>query len=415
MKNKSPIFLALTVIFLICGNLIGAGILGLPVKTGLAGFYPALLAMLVCGGAMFYTAVVLGGEAIRSKEETFNYPSLYGHYLGPIGKWLAILSNMLILYGLLIAYLSGGATIINILLPFKIPHEVLMVIFFLLITTFTLTGFTIARKYNSLLIVVMWAAFIVIVIMAERYVKPTRLEYTNWVFLPATFPIVITAFHFHNIIPTICHTLNWKRTTIVTVMLIGMLIGYLMNAVWVEVGVGALPMEKGSNSLLNAYEKELPATIPLSREIKTGDFVAISMIFTLLAISTSYLANGLGLMDFIKDLTKNHLHIHSRVLDIALSFGPPLIIAALFRNIFLSALNIVGGIGIVMLFGILPGVIAVKRAATTGKKVLAYSILTLFSLFFILEICQEVGLLRLKPHVEHWQHELHKHKIEKRS
>jgi len=63
------------IVCLIVGNMIGAGILALPINTGLSGFLLSLVGMLVLGGAMFFSAVVLSGEAIAEKTEVFNYPS----------------------------------------------------------------------------------------------------------------------------------------------------------------------------------------------------------------------------------------------------------------------------------------------------------------------------------------------------
>ncbi|MBM3244606.1 MAG: hypothetical protein FJZ15_02285 [Candidatus Omnitrophica bacterium] len=59
----------ISVSLLVVGNLIGAGILALPVNTGLAGFMPSLINMFVFGAAMFYSAVVLAKEANEAKEE----------------------------------------------------------------------------------------------------------------------------------------------------------------------------------------------------------------------------------------------------------------------------------------------------------------------------------------------------------
>jgi len=69
---------------LIAGNLVGAGILGLPINTGLAGLSPSILAMLAGGALMYLTATILGDLAINSRSETFDYPSLYEAFLGSV-------------------------------------------------------------------------------------------------------------------------------------------------------------------------------------------------------------------------------------------------------------------------------------------------------------------------------------------
>lgn len=403
MKQKISYLLILTVAFLITGNLIGAGILGLPVQAGLDGFIPSLLAMLIVGGAMFFTAVILGNEASSVKKGNFNYPSLYQNYLGFAGKWVAIIANLIILYGLLTAYLTGAATIIrNLFGGVAVPHVCIMLIFFSLVTGLTVTNIKMIRKYNVFLIILMWVSFAVIVFMSERYVKIERLEYANWSLLPIAISVIVTSFHFHNIIPTVCQNLNWNSKVIWKTMLIGMIIGYVMNAIWAQVGIGALPLKGSAVSLVSAFKHNLPATVPLAGEIKSSLFTIFSLLFALIAITTSYLANGTGLLAFITDLTENYFRISNRILVIALSFGPPLIIAIMYPNIFLKALNVVGGVGIVVLFGILPSILAIIKARSHGARALGAFMLVLFVTILLFQLAQQFGIMKLGPDMQSW-------------
>ena len=401
MREKIPLLLMITVAFLITGNLIGAGILGLPVDTGLAGFIPSLLGMLVIAGAMFFTAVVIGNEAADKRDESFNYPSLYHKYLGSMGKWIAILANVLILYGLLTAYLTGATAIITSLFPALSSKVWVMLSFFIIISWLTISNMTALRKYNAVLMVLLWASFAVIVFMSETHVRLERFAYRDWGFLPVAIPIIVTSFHFHNIIPNVYHGLKWNRSVAWKAMLAGMIIGYIMNALWIQVAIGALPLSGGENSILEAFKHNLPATVPLANLINSSVFVTCSLLFALLAISTSYLANGTGLLGFINDLTTNHFKKSSRLLTVVLTCGPPLIISLIYPNIFLKALDVVGGVGIVILFGILPSIIAIIKPRSRGMRVIGFLVLILFSASLILELGQQSGLLKIHPHVEH--------------
>lgn len=66
--------LTIIVALFITGNQIGAGVLGLPVQTGLAGFMPSILGIIFISVCIFLTSLVLGQEAVRSQSETFYYP-----------------------------------------------------------------------------------------------------------------------------------------------------------------------------------------------------------------------------------------------------------------------------------------------------------------------------------------------------
>lgn len=67
------------------------------------------------------------------------------------------------------------------------------------------------------------------------------------------------------------------------------------------------------------------------------------------------------------------------------------------------ALKVAGGLGIGIVFGILPGMMLIK-ARKTFKPGLALSIGVM--LFFVvtmgMELLQETGRLEIKPHMEHW-------------
>ncbi len=183
-------------------------------------------------GLCFFSAVVLTREAVESSADNFNYPSLYHRYLGSVGKWLAILTNMLILYGLLTAYLSGGTSIIiNI---FNVPDDtrfweiVILIIFFAGLSFFTTGGTKFIAKYNRLLMFLLGITFVLIVVLGMVHIEPERELYVNWNFIPFAIPVILTSFHFHNIIPSICKHLEWDTKAIVKAIIIGMLTGFIM-------------------------------------------------------------------------------------------------------------------------------------------------------------------------------------------
>jgi tyrosine-specific transport protein len=408
MNKKNSLFLTLTVSTLITGSLIGAGILALPIKTGLSGFFPSIAGMVIVCFAMLFTALILAREATDSKEESFHYATLYQNYLGPFGKWAAIAANMIVLYGLLTAYMTGAATVLSKFFHLEVTSNWVLLAFFALMTGLLLTGIHVVRKYNALLMVIMWGSFAIIVYLSSQFVEPTRFNHTDWEFLPTSIPIIVTAFYFHNIIPSCCHALNWNYKTIAITLILGILIGLLMYVVWLYVSIGTLPLEGTEFSLMTAFQENLPATIPLSEKIGTPMFATTSIIFAILAISTSYIACGTGLMAFIRDLTENHLKLKNRYLVVFFSFAPPLAIALIYPNIFLKTLDVVGGVGIVILFGILPCIIAIKKAKTLCGRIFCILIFLTFTGFLGLEIAQELGFMKIQPHIEIWKYILHR-------
>lgn len=386
---------------LIAGNLVGAGILGLPINTGLAGLWPSLLAMVAGGAMMFLTASILGQQAAQSRSETFDYPSLYEAFLGRIGKWAAIAANMIILYGLLTAYFTGGAKIVASLVGLESQQALVTLAFAIPLIILTCINLSLIQRLNTVLVLVLTGTFTLLVIMGAGHVEPHRMGYMDWTFLPATLPIIVTAFHFHNIIPTVSANLKWDMTLFRRAVLWGMLLAFTMNGLWVMVGIGVIPLT-GEHSILEAWHTNTPATVPMSAFIQSMIFTLFASFFSLTAISTSFLANGLGLLSFNRDLLVNTFRINNRFLVIALTFLPPLLIGLIYPDIFLKALDIVGGVGIVVLFGILPTLIVLMD----NRRSLALRLVCLAALLFAvsilaLELLQESGLLQLQPWVEY--------------
>ncbi|MFC1859877.1 aromatic amino acid transport family protein, partial [Thermodesulfobacteriota bacterium] len=202
------------------------------------------------------------------------------------------------------------------------------------------------------------------------------------------------AFHFHNIIPTICKDMEWDLPAISRAMLIGMAIGFTMNLVWVAVGIGVLPLTVGANSIVSGFQQGLPATVPLSKILGINLFSVMAAAFSLTAICTSYAANGIGLMDFNRDLYKASANGYGRITVIFATFLPPLLIALLFPTVFLKAIGVVGGIGIALLFGVLPAVMLYLKSSRPLKKLLAIGVALLFVVAMIIDILNDIGVIK---------------------
>jgi len=396
----------LTAALMIAGNTIGAGLLGFPILTGLAGFIPALIGLTFIWILMWATGYILANRLTLPGREVGGLPSLYYNDIGMHGKVIAIIGYLINYYGIMVAYLSGASEIAIKLLPagWTLPPAFMTLIFFALFTTFTLFGVEVVRHGNMLFMGLLFISFVTLIILASDQLDLSRLKYTDWTFFPATIPIILVAFTYHNTVPVACHILDFNRKSVHKALFIGTLVPWLLTMVWTMTVVGTLPIEGvGKNTLLFAFQHNFPATIPMARILASPYFLIISMIFALLAIITSYVAVGTGLLGFMKDLTRPILPFRNRFTDAIFAFGPPLAITLIYPNLFLNALNIAGGVGISIVFGLLPGIILLK--ISKGHKVYRTIGLILTLFFFcvlLLELAQEAGLLSIHPAVEHW-------------
>jgi tyrosine-specific transport protein len=70
-------------------------------------------------------------------------------------------------------------------------------------------------------------------------------------------------------------------------------------------------LDQGTISFFHAFNENFSATIPLGHILDSDLFTIVSLIFSLLAIATSYMAVGTGMLNFMKDLTRPGLVLTS--------------------------------------------------------------------------------------------------------
>ena len=403
----------LSMALLVAGTSIGAGTLGVPVTLGLAGAGPALSAMLLAWVVMMGTGWILSLAIIKSGQPGLEITSLYRLELGTWAARLASLVYLVLFHSLLVAYLTGTASVLASLLGRPQGQKWFMLVFFLAAGGLTVFGLELVRRCNLVFMLLLAAAFALLVGLCLKNYQITRLSYQNWAFLPGAFPIILCAFGFHNIMPLTCQALDLNRRRIALALAVGtglaLAVGtglaFLCNALWVLAVAGSLPMEEpGQANLLAAYKLNQPATVPLAAALHSHLVTWAGLVFSLMAIITSYVGVGVALISFMRDLLSSWGRVAGRPLLSGLALLPSLVISLLYPGLFLQALNLVGGGCLILLFGILPSLMLLKRSADAGKarRVLGWLLLAGFGAFLCLELLQEMGWLLIRPEMDHW-------------
>ncbi|MDC0336410.1 tryptophan/tyrosine permease, partial [Pseudodesulfovibrio sp.] len=215
-------------------------------------------------------------------------------------------------------------------------------------------------------------------------------------------PILVVAFNFHNIVPTVARFLDYDRKAVTTAIWLGSGLGMVMTVVWTVAVMASLPMEAANGvDILTAFKRNQPASIPLDAMIQSPWFNRASLGFAVVAMSTAYIATAVALISFLKDLTTGH-HVNKIAVWLA-AFVPPLLVSLFFPNVFLEALNIVGGVGVGTLFGILPGILLIKQGGPGSMmRKAGFGLVIFFLIVLIVEVMQELGMLHIHPDVEYW-------------
>ncbi|MCP4178021.1 MAG: tryptophan/tyrosine permease [bacterium] len=393
---------------LVLGNVLGVGVLALPITAGLGGFIPSLVGIIVLWFVMFLAALLIAYR-IDPTKKNFDIPSFFQRELGTTAKWLAIACNLVILYGVLVAYLSGITTMIAALFPSMANYSIIvLVIYFCLAVSLIIFGLGVLRKGMFFLMLVLWTCFIIMLVTGLTNFDVKNLYFSSWIFLPICLPIAVSTFHFHNIIPTVSETLNYNKKATYKAIFIGVFIGLIINLTWVTVVLGTLPQnDAGTMSVVYSNIHGWAANVPMSELLKNHYFTIAGLIFSIIAVTCSFAANGAGLFGFIRDLFSTYFKTDNKILVSCVAFLPPLLITIIYPNLFLSALSIVGGIGEDILFAVLPAIVIMKIAHIIYKKKgavraariigLCMFIIGMFVLLYVLG--QKFDLITLAPHL----------------
>ena len=356
-------------IALIAGTTIGAGILALPAVTQSTGAIPATVALIGTWLYMIASGFLLvevhanlapAKPAVRvapTPESTAIHSPTRGvlamarQTLGRSGAIAAGLAYSFLHYALLVAYLARGGEILQTAANHLIGRIGLAFPFWSGPCIFAL-GFggllfwgsqrTVAR-INSLLLAGAIAAFFIPIVFCLPQVSPDRLLVAHWGAIVRPIPTLLVALVFHNTIPTVSAQLDGNVPRIRRAILIGSLIPLVMFAIWNVV-------------ILGSADPGAPTFDPLARLATASPTPLLPgsiLLFSGLAIATSFIGFVYGLLEFYADLWPTGGWRAFACVSL-----PPLVFALAIPEAFFSALDYAGIFGITLLFGILPAAMA---------------------------------------------------------
>lgn len=341
---------------LVAGSCIGAGMLALPILTGLSGFFPSLSMLLLAWAFMTFTALVLV-EVNGWFFGQVNMLSMAGESLGKKGRSLAWISYLFLFYTLLVAYISASGTIFSAILEalfaISIPNSLSSLFFTALFGWIIYLGTRPVDLTNRLLMAGLIVSYFGIIALGLFHLHPSYLLHWAPKALLPSLPILVVSFGFHNLIPSLTAYMKGDLQRVRWTIIGGSLIVLFVYVLWSLLVLGAVPYE-GEHGLLDSYAKGDEATTALRYTLGSSWVAFFAQGFAFFAIVTSFLAQGLTLTHFLADgigvlPTKDKTRW-----IIPLVLIPPLVFALIYPKIFFQALGFAGGICAMILFGILP-------------------------------------------------------------
>lgn len=392
-------------ILLVSGTTIGAGMLALPVVTGLAGLIPTLALFVIYWCYMTFTALLLL-EVNLWMEGNVNLITMAKRTLGRGGEIVSWITYLFLLYLLTSAYLAGGGPIvtefIHTLTGIALPSWVGPLPLFILFGIFVYKGTKSVDYVNRYLMTGLVIAYIAMVALLAPKVDLQLLTFVDWEASLLAVSLIATSFGFHIIIPTLTTYLNRDVAMLEKAILIGSAIPMIVYVIWEIITLGIIPIQ-GPNGILSGYEAGANGVHLLSAKLGDSWISLIAQFFSFFAIVTSFLGVTLSLSHFLADGLHLRKTLGGRLVRFGLTFVPPLIFIYSYPRAFLSALEFAGAFGVMILLGLLPTLMVWSGryrkgyrsdfVVPGGKIALAASIV-ISSFVIIIEIANKAGILK---------------------
>lgn len=343
---------------LIAGSCIGAGMLGLPVSSAMAGFVPSVAMFILSWLFMMTTGLLLLEVNLYFKKEV-NLITMAGATLGKAGQGVAWFLFVFLFYAIMVSYSAGSgelvADIIEGLTTYAIPRWAGSLIFVSLFGAMVYFGTFAVDGANRLLMAGLVVTYFMLLALGFPHVSKKFLEHIDWSESLWVVPIMIISFGFHNLVPSLTTYLDFHRKKMTFAIVAGSAIPLFVYLLWEWLILGLIPLDK----FQTAVDQGNMVTHTL-KEAAGGKLwvVGVAQYFAFFAIVTSFLGVALSFVDFLADGFKIKKDRRGKALACSLVFGPPLIFALLYPHIFVEALQYAGGFGAVILFGVLPALMA---------------------------------------------------------
>ena len=328
---------------LVAGTMIGAGMLAMPLTSAGIGFGFTLVLLLGLWALLTFSALLFV-ELYQTAESDAGIGTLAEQYFGKAGRIIATAVLIIFLYALIAAYISGGGSLLKDLLPESFGDKVSILLFTVIFGSFIVIGTHSVDKINRVLFFAMLAAFAVVLSLMLPEIKFDNLMATpidNALIISAS-PVFFTAFGFHGSIPSLNKYLGGNVKALRISILAGSAITLCAYILWQMSTHGLLTQ----NEFLQILKEDatLNGLVKATLAITSSNMIAGAVkLFSTLALVTSFLGVGLGLLECIEDLLKRSFNISAGRISLGLmTFIPPLVFALFYPEGFILALGYAG-------------------------------------------------------------------------
>lgn len=361
MKNSEKKGGILGASLIICGTSIGAGMLALPTVTAEGGFFPGLLSNILCWLYSYLSGIFLMEACLWSKHEQAHLPSLSREYLGNYGKLVVCFLFLFLYECLLISYFSGIAPSFDIILSFiaksfgfKLASLTSYGVLGVSLFTILMLGTYWIDRINIILMAGLVIFFLLLLASGLDRVAASNLAEANWYKFFAPFPVLIGAYGYHNVIPSLVCYLKKDPRSLSKAIFIGTFLPLLIYSIWQFFVLGSVP----AHVLYTDYfGKGIPVIEALIKYTHSPILKNMTTGFAFFAVFTSLLGVSFSMIDFWGDQFRVPRIPKYRLFLSLVTLLPPYIIAYKNPNLFVSVFGVAAGFGEALLNGLFPIII----------------------------------------------------------
>ena len=288
---------------LVAGSCIGAGMLALPILTGLAGFFPSLATLFFAWAGMTFTAFLLV-EVNGWFSKRVNLLSMTEKTLGKAGRSTAWISYLFLFYALLVAYISASgsvfAGIFEAIFHVEISSAAASCFFTALFGWIIYLDTRPVDMVNRFLMAGLIVTYFGMIGLGLFSIKPQYLLHWQPKSLLSSLSILVVSFGFHNLIPSLTSYMKGDLKKVRITIFGGSLMVLAIYILWSLFVLGVVPYD-GSDGILASYEEGGEATVALHAILGSSSIGYFAQGFAFFAITTSFLAQGLTLTHFLAD------------------------------------------------------------------------------------------------------------------
>ena len=365
-------------IMVIAGTVIGGGMFALPVDLSGAWFFWGAFILIIAWFSMLHSGLLL-------LEANLNYPigssfnTITKDLIG--NKWNIVsgFTVAFVLYILTYAYISANGAIISETISMNMGYRVNPRIVGICTAIFVASVLWIsslaASRITSLFLGIKIISFIIVfgsfffqvdfsILRDTAGQAQNNASYFPYIFM--ALPVCLASFGFHGNIPSLIICYGKRKDKLIKSIVFGSLLALVIYLFWLYCTMGNISRESFSDIIASGGNVDSLVKSFLGTR-QTGIIEFCLLVFSNLAVASSFFGVTLGLFDYLADLFKFDNSSVGRFKTVLLTFLPPALLYLIFPNGFIYG---IGGAGLCATIWavIIPAVLALKARKKFPNK-----------------------------------------------